>query len=124
MHLVEVSLAGLIFTAASGGSLQLWASSGAQQHRLAMQGELSERMELDRLQLQVRWRQELAATQACPLLEEQLESVAQRLMVPPQLVRELRPAEPGRGVQVVWSVPGRPELTRHRWFTPAGLGLC
>jgi hypothetical protein len=124
MQLIEVSLAAVLFTAATGGSLQLWAASGSQQQQLASTNELEERIELDRLQLQAHWRQGIAPGQSCPAVLEQLEPVAARIQPPPQVLRALHPAGDGGGVQVVWSIPGKPTLQRQRLFTPAGLGLC
>lgn len=124
MQLIEVSLAAVLFTAASGGSLQLWAASGGQQKQLASRSEVEERIELDRLQLQARWRQAIAPGQTCPAVEEQLEPVAARIQPPPQVQRTLSPASDGRGVEVVWSGLEQPMLERQRRFTAAGLGLC
>ena len=124
MQLIEVSLAAVLFTAASGGSLQLWAASGSQQQQLASASELQERIELDRLQLQARWRQAIAPGQSCPAVQEQLEPVAARIQPPPQVQRTLSPASDGRGVAVVWSALEQPTLKRERRFSAAGLGLC
>ncbi|WP_415399490.1 hypothetical protein [Synechococcus sp. W4D4] len=124
MQLIEVSLAAVLFTAASGGSLQLWAASGGQQKQLASRSEVEERIELDRLQLQARWRQAIAPGQTCSAVEEQLEPVAARIQPPPQVQRTLSPASDGRGVEVVWSGLEQPMLERQRRFTAAGLGLC
>lgn len=124
MQLIEVSLAAVLFTAASGGSLQLWAASGGQQKQLASRSEVEERIELDRLQLQARWRQAIAPGQTCPAVEEHMEPVAARIQPPPQVQRTLSPASDGRGVEVVWSGLEQPMLERQRRFTAAGLGLC
>jgi len=124
MQLIEVSLAAVLFTAASGGSLQLWGASGSQQQQLASISELQERIELDRLQPQARWRQAIAHGQSCPAVQEQLEPAAARIQPPPQVQRTLSPASDGRGVQVVWSALEQPTLKRERRFSAAGLGLC
>ncbi|UPM51182.1 hypothetical protein MY494_05330 [Synechococcus sp. A10-1-5-1] len=124
MQLIEVSLAAVLLTAASGGSLQLWAASGGQQKQLASRSEVEERIELDRLQLQARWRQAIAPGQTCSAVEEQLEPVAARIQPPPQVQRTLSPASDGRGLEVVWSGLEQPMLERQRRFTAAGLGLC
>ena len=124
MQLIEVSLAAVLFTAASGGSLQLWAASGSQQQQLASARELQERIELDRLQLQARWRQAIEPGQSCPAVQEQMEAVAARIQPPPQVQRTLSPASDGRGLAVVWSALEQPTLKRERRFSPAGLGLC
>ena len=124
MQLIEVSLAAVLFTGATGGSLRLWAASGGQQQQLASRSELQERMELDRLQLQARWRQAFAPGQSCPAVEGQLEAEAARIQPPPQVSRALKDPGDGRGVLVVWSALDQPELTRQRRFTAAGLGLC
>ena len=124
MQLIEVSLAAVLFTAASGGSLQLWAASGSQQKQLASRSEVEERIELDRLQLQARWRQAIAPGQTCPAVEAHMEPVAARIQPPPQVQRTLSPASDGRGVEVVWSGLEQPMLERQRRFTAAGLGLC
>ena len=124
MQLIEVSLAALLFTAASGGSLKLWAASGSQQQQLATKSELQERIELDRLQLQARWRQAIAPGQSCLAVLEQLEPAVARIQPPPQVQRTLSPASDIRGVEVVWSAVEQPKIQRQRRFTPAGLGLC
>ena len=124
MQLIEVSLAAVLFTGATGGSLRLWAASGGQQQQLASRSELQERIELDRLQLQARWRQAFAPGQSCPAVEGQLEAEAARIQTPPQVSRALQDAGDGRGVVVVWSALDQPELQRERRFTAAGLGLC
>ena len=124
MQLIEVSLAAVLFTGATGGSLRLWAASGGQQQQLASRSELQERMELDRLQLQARWRQAFAPGQSCPAVEGQLEAEAARIQPPPQVSRALQDPADGRGVLVVWSALDQPELQRQRRFTAAGLGLC
>ncbi|MHA3961038.1 hypothetical protein [Synechococcus sp. LTW-G] len=124
MQLIEVSLAAVLFTGATGGSLRLWAASGGQQQQLASRSELQERIELDRLQLQARWRQAFAPGQSCPAVEGQLEAEAARIQPPPQVSRALQDPADGRGVVVVWSALDQPELQRQRRFTAAGLGLC
>jgi len=124
MQLIEVSLAAVLFTGATGGSLRLWAASGGQQQQLASRSELQERMELDRLQLQARWRQAFAPGQSCRAVEGQLEAEAARIQPPPQVSRAWQDPGDGRGVLVVWSALDQPELQRERRFTAAGLGLC
>jgi type II secretory pathway component PulJ len=124
MQLLEVSLAAALFSAATTGSLQLWAAGMGQQHTLASRSELIERMELDRLQLQARWRQALPRAEVCPSDAAPMLAAAQQIETPPQLSRQLEPLRDGPGVRVVWSVPAQPGLVRSRWFTPAGLGLC
>ena len=124
MQLIEVSLAAVLFTGATGGSLRLWAASGGQQQQLASRSELQERIELDRLQLQARWRQAFAPGQSCLAVEGQLEAEAARIQPPPQVSRALKDPGDGRGVLVVWSALDQPELQRERRFTAAGIGLC
>ena len=124
MQLIEVSLAAVLFTGATGGSLRLWAASGGQQQQLASRSALQERIELDRLQLQARWRQAFAPGQSCSAVDGQLEAVAARIQPPPQVRRALNDAGDGRGVLVVWTALDQPELQRQRRFTAAGLGLC
>ena len=124
MQWIEVSLAAVLFTGATGGSLRLWAASGGQQQQLASRSELQERIELDRLQLQARWRQAFVPGQSCPAVEGQLEAEAARIQPPPQVSRAVQDPGDGRGVLVVWSALDQPELQRERRFTAAGLGLC
>ena len=124
MQLIEVSLAALIFTAASTGSLQIWSACAGQQRQWASRSALEERMELDRLQLQARWRQAIELGEACSAVDGQLVRVAARIQPPPQLQREVSSASDGPGVEVVWSALEQPLLQRHRRFTAAGLGLC
>jgi hypothetical protein len=124
MQLIEVSLAAVLFTGATGGSLRLWAASGGQQQQLASRSALQERIELDRLQLQARWRQAFAPGQSCSAVEGQLEAEAARIQPPPQVSRAVQDPGDGYGVLVVWSALDQPELQRQRRFTAAGLGLC
>ena len=124
MQLLEVSLAAALFGAATTGSLQLWASGMGQQQTLATRSELLERMELDRLQLQARWRQALPEGAVCSSYEGGMLDVAQQIQTPPQVSRVLEPLRDVPGVRVVWSSPGQAGLDRSRWFTAAGLGLC
>jgi hypothetical protein len=124
MHLVEVMVAAAVFSAASGSSLQLWSHAVGNSHRAELRHQLLERIDLDRLQLQAHWRQELTGGSGCAVGAEGLMDVASSLPVPPQLRREVVPVQPGDGVQVRWQVDDDPGTTRERVFTPAGLGLC
>lgn len=124
MHLAEVMVAAAVFSAASGSSLQLWSHAAGSSHRAELRQQLLERIDLDRLQLQAHWRQELAGGSGCGLSSEDLVEVASALPVPPQLRREVVPVQSGEGLQVRWEVADDPGTTRERIFTPAGLGLC
>ena len=124
MNLVEVMVAAAVFAAATGSSVQLWASAASSSQRTDLQQQLLERMELDRLQLQAHWRRELLATSRCGELAAALQASATAVMPPPQLQRSLIPAAVGDGVQVVWHALEVPALQRQRQFTAAGLGLC
>lgn len=124
MQLIEVSLAAVIFTAASGASLQLAAVGAAQQHQVVLRSVLEERIELDRLQLQARWRQAIEPGQVCTAVDGQLADLADRIQPPPQLQREVLSVSDRRGIQVAWSALDQPTLQRSRRFTAAGLGLC
>ena len=90
----------------------------------AVRNELIERMELDRLQLQARWRQAFPRAELCPSDAAPMLAAALKIETPPQLSRQVEPLRDGPGVRVVWSVPAQQGLVRSRWFTPAGLGLC
>ncbi len=96
--------------------------SGHQQAELRQQQ--LERIELDRLQLQAHWRQRLTTESGCAISPEQLIAVASALPVPPQLQRDLIPADQDDALQVRWRAERDPALQRERLFTPAGLGLC
>jgi type II secretory pathway component PulJ len=124
MHLVEVMVAAAVFSAASGSSLQLWSHAAGSSHRAELRQQLLERIDLDRLQLQAHWRQELAGGSGCGLSSGDLVEVASALPVPPQLRREVVPVQSGDGLLVRWEVAADPTTTRERVYTPAGLGLC
>ena len=124
MHLVEVMVAAAVFSAASGSSLQLWSHAAGSSHRAELRQQLLERIDLDRLQLQAHWRQELAGGSGCGLSSVDLVEVASALPVPPQLRRQVVPVQSGEGLQVRWEVADDPGTTRERIFTLAGLGLC
>ena len=124
MHLVEVVVAAAVFSAASGSSLQLWSHATGTSHRAELRHQLLERIDLDRLQLQAHWRQELEGGSGCEVGSEALMDVASSLPEPPQLRRAVVPVHSGEGVQVRWQVADDPATTRERVFTPAGLGLC
>ena len=124
MQLIEVMVAAAIFTAASGSSLQLWSRAAGTTQQAEWREQQLERIELDRLQLQARWRHELAGVSGCLISRDQLIAVASVLPVPPQLRRELLPADQDDGLRVRWRAERDPALQRERLFTPAGLGLC
>ena len=125
MQLVEVSLAAVLFAAAAGSSLQLGSAAASSSQSTALRQQLQERIELDRLHLQAHWRQN-AAGLSCLDPVAGLIARAADVPPPPQLQRQLLPAADGEALLVQWSAgpPGEPPLQRHRWLTPAGLGLC
>lgn len=124
MQLMEVMVAAAVFTAASGSSLQLWSRAAGTSQQAELRQQQLERIELDRLQLQAHWRQRLTTESGCAISREQLIAVASALPVPPQLQRDLIPADQDDALQVRWRAERDPALQRERLFTPAGLGLC
>lgn len=124
MQLIEVMVAAAVFTAASGSSLQLWSQAAGTNQQAELRQQQLERIELDRLQLQAHWRHDLASVPGCSISRDQLIAVASALPVPPQLQRELLPAEPDGALRVLWRADQDPALQRERLFTLAGLGLC
>ena len=127
MQLVEVMVAATVFAMASGSSVQLWSRAAMGSQRVEFQHQQRERIELDRLQLQARWQQDLrqpTGAAGCAVCRDQLITVAERVPVPPQLRRALLPADQADALLVRWWVEASPALQRERLFTPAGLGLC
>jgi hypothetical protein len=124
MQLVEVMVAAAVFTAASGSSLQLWSHAAVSSQAAELRQQQLDRIELDRLQLQGHWRQDLAGGTGCGITRDQLVEVASALPVPPQLQRELLPGDQVHSLRVRWRVATDPALQRERLFTAAGLGLC
>lgn len=129
MNLIEVMLASAIFAGAAGGSLQLWAASAAASQQSVERERLLERMDLDLLQLQARWRRDAQgwAGLRCEVATVRLEDLAAVSPVPPQLRRSVEPSADGSGLVITLSgqQPGQSEgLRRQRLFTAAALGPC
>jgi hypothetical protein len=124
MQLVEVLVASGLFALASGSSLQLWGQLG----RGVQQGELREQMlqriEIDRLQLEARWRADLQPSPQCHGQAQAMEGLAASLPVPPQLQRSIALSSQPEELRVHWQAAAMPHLVRERWFSAAGLGLC
>ena len=124
MQLVEVLVASGLFALASGSSLQLWGQLG----RGVQQGELREQMlqriEIDRLQLEARWRADLQPSPQCLGKAEAMQALAASLPVPPQLQRSIALSSQPEELRVHWQAAAEPHLVRERWFSAAGLGLC
>ena len=123
MHLIEVTLAAVVFSAASGSSLQLWSRAASGSQVVEQREELQERIELDRLQLSAHWRRSLSLGQMCAVDQRWLLDMAAALPVPPRLQRQLLPDQSTGGVWVRWSADERAGVARQRLFTPTGLGL-
>jgi hypothetical protein len=122
MQLVEVLVAGAVFTAASGSSLQLFAQAAISSQQTELRQQRLERIDLDRLQLQAHWRLELVGAEACAISPDQLKALAAVVPVPPQLQREVvLGAAPGE-LRVRWRFDGEPTVVRERLVTAAGLG--
>lgn len=125
MQLVEVMVAAAVFTAASGGSLQLLAQAASNSEQTESRQQRLERIELDRLQLQAHWRRQLAAEGGCAISTEQLRASAAALPAPPQLQRELVAGAQADELRLRWRFEAEPAVVRERVVTPAGLGaLC
>lgn len=120
MNLVELSVAAVLFSAASGSSLQLWAQAASRSQQTELQQQLLERIDLDRLHLQATWRQ---SGNGCGVDPAALLAQAAAVPVPPQLQRTVQLSADGLQVQVRWQALAAPALQRQRLFTPAGLGL-
>lgn len=122
MQLVEVMVAAAVFTAASGGSLQLFAqaANSAQRGELRQQG--MERIELDRLQLQAHWRRAIEAAESCAMSSAELRALAVSLPAPPKVQREVMQAEQPDELLLRWRLAGEPGVVRARLVTTAGLG--
>jgi type II secretory pathway component PulJ len=124
MQLVEVMVAASVFTAAAGGSLQLFAQAASSSQQSELRQQQLERVELDRLQLQAHWRRQLQGEASCSVNPEQLQAMAAQLQPPPQVQREVLPGEQAEELRVRWRIAGHMSVVRERWVTAAGLGLC
>lgn len=122
MQLVEVLVAGVVFTAASGSSLQLFAQAASSSQQTELRQQRLERIELDRLQLQAHWHRELAGAEACAISAEQLKALAAAVPAPPQLQREVVLGEQPDELRLRWRFAGEPGVVRERLVTAAGLG--
>lgn len=122
MQLVEVMVAVAVFTAASSSSMQLLAQAAGRSQQAELRQQRIERIELDRLQLQAHWRRALEGVEACAIRAEQLRDLAASVAVPPQLQRELVPAEAPDELWLRWRLSGEAAVVRERLVTKAGLG--
>ena len=122
MQLVEVLVAGVVFTAASGSSLQLFAQAASSSQQTELRQQRLERIELDRLQLQAHWHRELAGAEGCAISSEQLKALAAAVPAPPQLQREVVLGEQPDELRLRWRFAGEPGVVRERLVTTAGLG--
>jgi hypothetical protein len=123
MQLVEVMVAAAVFTAASSGSLQLFAQAATSSQQSELRQQRLERIELDRLQLQAHWQRELSADAACSISPEQLKALAAAVPSPPQLLREVVAGEQPDELRLRWRFAGEPGVVRERLVTTAGLGI-
>ena len=124
MQLLEVMVAASVFTAASAGSLQLFAQAASSSQASEVQQQKLERIELDRLRLQALWRRQLQGASACAVTPEHLRELAASVPPPPQLQRELLLAEQQGELRLRWRFEDQPAVVRERLVTPAGLGLA
>ena len=126
MQFVEVMVAASVFTAAAGGSLQLFAQAASSSQQGELRQQQLERVEFDRLQLQAHWRRELQAQdqRSCPVGSDQLQVLAAQLPPPPQVQRELLMGEKADELRLRWRVDVQAAPVRERLVTGAGLGLC
>ena len=122
MQLVEVLVAGVVFTAASGSSLQLFAQAASSSQQTELRQQRLERIELDRLQLQAHWHRELVGAETCAISAEQLKALAAAVPAPPQLLREVVLGEQPDELRLRWRFAGEPGVVRERLVTTAGLG--
>ena len=123
MALVEVMVAAAVFTAASCGSLQLFAQVADNSQQMELRQQRLERIELDRLQLQAHWRRELSGVAPCSVTPEQLKALAAVVPVPPQLKREVVLGAAPDELLLRWRFDGEPTVVRERLMTAAGLGV-
>jgi hypothetical protein len=122
MQLVEVMMAAAVFTAASGGSLQVFARMASSSQQAELRQRQLERIELDRLQLQALWRRELLGQAVCISSIDQIRAMAATLPPPPQVVRDLRAGDQVDELRLRWRFEGEPGVVRERLLTMAGLG--
>ena len=122
MALVEVMVAAAVFTAASCGSLQLFAQAADNSQQTELRQQRLERIELDRLQLQAHWRRALSGVAPCSVTPEQLKALASSVPTPPQVHREVVAGEQADEIRLRWRFDGEPAVVRERLLTTAGLG--
>lgn len=124
MQFVEVLVAASVFTAAAGGSLQLFAQAASSSQQGELRQQQLERVEFDRLQLQAHWRRELQGQSFCGVGADQLQALASALPPPPQVKRELLPGARTDELRLRWRIASQSAPVRERLVTAAGLGLC
>lgn len=124
MQLVEVLVAASVFTAAAGGSLQLFAQAASSSQQGELRQQQLERVDFDRLQLQAHWRRQLQARLSCTDGADLLQAMAAELPPPPQVHREVLKGDNAHELRLRWRMDGNSPLVRERLVTIAGLGLC
>ena len=124
MQLVEVLVASGLFALASGSSLQLWGQLGRGVQQSELREQILQRIEIDRLQLEARWRADLQPSPQCMGQTQAMEALAALLPVPPQLQRSIAQGDQPGELRVHWRAVTHLSLERERWFSAAGLGLC
>jgi type II secretory pathway component PulJ len=124
MQLVEVMVASVVFALSSVCSLQIWSQFGRGVQHSELREQWLQRMEIDRLQLQARWRSDLQQSPQCVGQAEAMQALAASLPVPPQLQRQIALGAQPEELAVHWQAVDQPGLQRQRWFSAAGLGLC
>lgn len=129
MHLIEVLVAGTVFTIASGSSLQFWNATAMRAQQLNSREHLEQQIEHDRLQLHTLWRSSApgntpTAEGGCTTTAPQLLALANSRPPLPALRREIQVSPDGQALQIHWQAVGDPVVQRQRLVTPAGLGLC
>jgi len=122
MHLVEVMVAGVIWSGALGAGFQLSSRGATLLQRNQQMLQVLEVIERDRLQLQVSWR-EHRTPEAC-LDDAHFEPQVNDLPMPTGIRRVVKISEREGGALVEWWQKDSPVLLRKQLFTSAGLGLC
>ncbi len=123
MSLIELLTGSVVFTAAAGSSLQLWALAGAAVVAEQRQLERLEQAEAALSRAETSLRDLAPSSGDCTTAAAQLLHALAAQPLAPGLVRQLEVSASGDGVVLRLAVAGESE-PRQRLYAPAALGRC
>lgn len=123
MSLIELLTGSVVFTAAAGSSLQLWALAGAAAVAEQRQLERLEQAEAALSRAETSLRGLAPSAGDCTAAASQLLQALAAQPLAPGLVRQLEVSASGDGVVLRLAVAGEAE-PRQRLYAPAAFGRC